>query len=76
MDSENLFSQRLRELCKETGKSVRHVVKQIGISSSIMYTYLRGERLPNTYNLILIVDYFGVSADYLLGRTDKKEINK
>ena len=37
--------------------------------------YERGEREPGIAELILIADYFHVSIDYLLERTDRPEMN-
>ena len=37
--------------------------------------YETGEREPGIAELIRIADYFGVSIDYLVGRSDKPEFN-
>ncbi len=38
--------------------------------------YETGEREPDLKTLVLLADYFNVSVDYLLGRTDNPIINK
>lgn len=43
--------------------------------SSISY-WKRGLKAPTAENLITLADYFNVSIDYLVGRTDKPEVNK
>ena len=34
------------------------------------------KRVPPTETLIALADYYGVSMDYIMGRTDRHEINK
>jgi transcriptional regulator with XRE-family HTH domain len=38
--------------------------------------YKNGAKLPTIQNLTKIADYLDVSVDYLLGRTDKPEVNR
>ena len=38
--------------------------------------YEYGEREPNASTLLALADYFDVSVDYLLGRTDNPKINR
>ena len=38
--------------------------------------YEKGKNYPDVRGLIGLADYFGVSTDYLLGRTDNPEINR
>lgn len=38
--------------------------------------YESGEREPGIAELILIADYFNISIDYLLGRTDNPQMNR
>ena len=35
-----------------------------------------GERIPPTDTLITLADFYGVSLDYIVGRTDNLKINK
>lgn len=71
-----VVGQRLRRLRKrlsiELGREVTaaEVALAVGIGKSTMYMYERGERIPPADNLNALADYYGVSVDYLLGRTD------
>lgn len=64
----NMFSQRLREL--RGNKTQAEVAQEIGLTSSAYSMYEGGRREPNFDTLILIANHYGVSSDYLLGRTD------
>ena len=57
------FSERLKELRRERGLKQREMAEICGLK-------LR------SYQLVAIADYFGVSLDYLMGRTDVREINR
>ena len=50
--------------------SRRTLADLCGVSKSAMARYERGEREPSTKLVCELADYFGVSADYLLGRTE------
>ena len=52
------------------------VGKIIGVKRTSIYTYEKGLNYPEVRGLITLADYFGVSLDYLVGRTDNPEINK
>lgn len=47
-----------------------------GIEQSLLSKYETGERIPPTETLIKLADLYDVSIDYLLGRTDKPEVNR
>ena len=65
-------NNRLQELRKE--RKMTQVALQIatGIDQSLLSKYERGERLPPTETLIILSDFYHVSIDYLLGRSDKR----
>lgn len=65
-----LLKDRIRELRKEQGKTQVQVASAIGIAESHYQKYERGAGLPNAENLWKLADHFGVSIDYLLGRTE------
>lgn len=64
----NVFSK----LCNEVGKKPNPVGKEIGVSSAAIANWKAGS-IPNGETLMKIADYFHVSVDYLLGRTDEPE---
>lgn len=66
----NEFPDRLRRLREREGMS-RLVLSQLcGLPDGSIRRYERGETKPNVESLIAIADYFHVSTDYLLGRTN------
>lgn len=67
---ENVFPVRLRKLREHEGIS-RVVLSQLcGLPDGAVRKYERGEVKPNMDSLVAIADYFHVSVDYLLGRTN------
>ena len=61
---------RLRELRIEKGRNMSEMAKEIGIPYTTYISYEKGEREPNSEMLIKLSRHFGVSIDYLIGRTD------
>lgn len=66
----NIFSQRLKDLRIEQKRSRIVVSELCGLPPDAIRRYERGEALPNVESLIAIADYFCVSVDYLIGRTN------
>lgn len=60
------FGDRIRELRILAGLSQEALAKQLGVSSKTIQRYERGS-IPEINILSLLVAWFGVSADYLLG---------
>lgn len=67
---ENEFPIRLRRLREQERKSRRVLSELCGLPDSAIKRYERGEIRPNVESLVAIADYFHVSVDYLLGRTN------
>ena len=61
---------RLKKLCDEQGISVNKLEEKIGLGKNTLYSWKK--KVPTGSNLTKVADYFDVSTDYLLGRTDKK----
>ena len=70
------FAERMRELRCKHGMTQAAVGELIGTKQDSVSTYERGKNYPEVRNLIILADYFGVSTDYLLGRTDNPEVNR
>lgn len=70
------MSAPLKELRKEKGLSQIAVQMQTGIEQALISKYENGERVPPTEMLMQLADFYGVSMDYIMGRTDRKEINR
>ena len=67
---------RLKELRKKRGISQLKLAMDLNMNQNSISRYETGEREADYATLIRFADYFGVSIDYLLGRTDVPEMNK
>ena len=47
-----------------------------GIDQALLSKFESGKRLPTTEALLILSDFYNVSIDYILKRTDKPEVNK
>lgn len=65
---------RLKELRKEKGISQLKLAMELNTNQNTISRYETGEREPGINELISIADYFNVSVDYLLGRTDVRNM--
>ena len=61
---------RLRELRKELGLSQDRLANEMSINIKTLRRYEVGENNPRVAILIELADYFNVSIDYLVGRSD------
>lgn len=61
---------RLRQLRKEKGISQLKLAMDLHTNQNTISRYETGEREPSIHELIKIADYFHVSIDYLLERTE------
>ena len=64
---------RLKELRKKRGISQLKLALDLNMNQNTISRYETGEREADYETLIRFADYFGVSLDYLLGRTDKRD---
>ena len=67
---------RLRELRKRRGISQLKLAMDLHINQNSISRYETGEREADYKPLIAIADYFHVSLDYLLERTDEDNWNR
>lgn len=65
-----MIGNRINELRKERGLSQHALAKQIGVSQKAIDYWERNVNEPKASYIILLADYFGVTADYLLCRTE------
>lgn len=77
MDSNKTPSEIIAKLCVEAGISKSELARRLEITPSQITRILNGDtKTISSDILIKLTKLFGVSADYLLGITDKKEIIK
>ena len=67
---------RLKEIRKSKGISQLKLAMDLNTNQNTISRYETGEREPGIAELIRIADYFNVSVDYLLERTENPHINK
>ena len=66
------FSEVLRELRIEKKISQKALGEVLGISDRNIRFYETGEHRPDFEGLLILADYFQVSLDYLVGRSDER----
>ena len=66
----------LTKLRKEKGITQKQIAEIIGITERNYRHYEAGELDPLTSTTKSLAEYFGVSIDYLVGRTDNPEVNR
>lgn len=69
------MGNKLKELRKQKRLTQKQVADRIGLAVSAVSSYEAGNRYPSYDVLIKLARIFHVSTDYLLGMTDKKEID-
>ena len=69
----NKFCNIIASLRKERGWTQTMLADKIGISPQSVSKWESGMAMPDISLLLPIANYFGVSIDYLLGRTDERD---
>ncbi len=64
---------RLKELRQQRGITQLKLAMDLGLNQNSVSRYETGEREADYKTLIMLADYFDVTIDYLLERTDKKD---
>ncbi len=70
---DNLFGERLRQLRKEAGFRQDELASSLNFARATISYYETGTRIPDIQKICIIADFFNVSVDYILGRTDMKK---
>lgn len=70
------MQNRLRELRKERGYTQISLQMHTGIEQALLSKFETGERIPPTETLVRLADFYNVSIDYILCRTDRPEVNR
>ena len=68
------FRNRLNTLIAESFKTNTQIAKESGVNKSNLATWLTSDTMPNSKSLILLCRYFNVSADWLLGLNNFRQI--
>lgn len=70
------MNNKLRELRKKKGYTQLALQMKTGIEQALLSKFETGERVPPTETLIRLADFYGVSIDYILCRTENPKINR
>lgn len=72
----DVMKNRLKELRKNRGYTQVSLQMQTGIEQALLSKFENQERIPPTETLFRLAEFYNVSIDYILCRTDKPEINR
>ena len=67
----SIFTDRLKECRKNINKTQRNVAVDLGMTDGSYQKYELGKNEPRMGTLNKLADYFDVSVDYLMGRSDE-----
>lgn len=70
-----MFSDILVELAQSRGVTMYELSQKTNIPQSLLSNYKNGKKKPALENIIKLADFFDVSTDYLLGRTDNPNVS-
>lgn len=70
------MENNLRKLRKERKLTQVALQMRTGIEQALLSKFENGERIPPTETLVILADFYDVSIDYILCRTDKPQINR
>lgn len=70
-----MYLRRLRDLREDNDLTQKQIAEILDTKQTIYSRYERGfQNIPLEF-LLIIADYYNVSTDYILGRTDNPDIN-
>jgi len=70
------MKNNLKQLRKERGLTQIALQMQTGIEQALLSKFENGERIPPTDTLMRLADFYGVSMDYIMCRTENPKINR
>ena len=70
------MKNNLKLLRKQAGYTQLAVQMKTGVEQALLSKFENGERVPPTETLIRLADFYNVSIDYILCRTDVPKINR
>ncbi|MBE6700262.1 MAG: helix-turn-helix transcriptional regulator [Ruminococcaceae bacterium] len=72
----DIMKNNLKLLRKEKGLTQIALQMKTGIEQALLSKFETGERTPPTETLLVLAEFYDVSIDYILCRTDNPKINK
>ena len=71
-----MYTNKIKDVRIIKGLTQKQVADELGLSVVAIQNYENDRRKPAYDVLIALADYFNVSIDYLVGRTDNPKINR
>lgn len=71
-----MYFQRLKDLREDKDMKQIQIAELLGIQQTVYSRYERGAQNIPLEHLLFLADYYNVSTDYILGRTDNPKVNK
>ena len=71
-----MYYRRIRDLREDHDLMQKEIAAVLGIQQTVYSRYERGFQTIPLEHLVTLANYYHVSTDYLLGRTDNPDINK
>ena len=71
-----IFSQRLKKQLLQIGITQEFLAMELQLTPSLIWKYENARRFPRLSGLVSIADYFNISIDYLLERTNNPKMSK
>lgn len=71
-----MYFQRLRDLREDMDMNQTQIAKLLHTSQTVYSRYERGFQTIPVEHLLILADFYQVSTDYILGRTNNKAMNK
>lgn len=71
-----MYFQRLRDLREDMDMNQTQIAELLNTKQTVYSRYERGFQTIPVEHLITLADFYNVSTDYILGRTNAKEVNK
>lgn len=72
----DVMKNNLRKLRKDKGMTQIALQMATGIEQALLSKFENGERVPPTETLLHLAEFYNVSIDYILCRTENPEVNK
>ncbi len=71
-----MYFQRLRDLREDKDMKQADIAELLGIQQTVYSRYERGFQNIPLEHLLMLADYYNVSVDYILGRTNNSKLYK
>lgn len=71
-----MYFQRLRDLREDKDMKQIEIADMLGIQQTVYSRYERGFQNIPIEHLLKLADFYNVSTDYILGRTNNPKLNK